>query len=169
MAEGGPKHNRRTPAPARAEIPCDADLVKRAQGELPYVTDALELLLLRYNSLLYRTCRRILGNDTDAEDATQETMIKVFHHLKGFEGRSSFKTWFFRIAHNVCYTRYQQRVQQERTLADYGHAAGLTTEQNMAALDVDRLLARLSALDREVLTLRFVADLNIEEIADVLG
>lgn len=47
-------------------------------------------------------CYRMLGSGAEAEDAVQETMVKAWHAADGFEGRSSVRTWLFRIANNVC-------------------------------------------------------------------
>lgn len=52
---------------------------------------------------------RMLRNQEDAEDALQETFLQVYRGLRGFEGRSTFSTWLFRLATNVCLMKIRQK------------------------------------------------------------
>ncbi len=155
-------------ASATSEALSDKELVKKAKRELPYVTNAFEALMRRYDRTLFRTCRRLLDNTSDAEDATQEIMLKVFHGITRFQERSTFKTWLFRIAYNVCHTRYQCRARERERLVAYTQQLSTETDHTTERLDVDRLLAGVSVTDRTILTLRFVVELTIEEIAEIL-
>lgn len=77
----------------------DADgwLVGKARGG---DTEALEVLIRRHRSRVYRVALRILGDRQDAEDVTQEVLIQVVTGLAGFAGGSSFTTWLYRIVVN---------------------------------------------------------------------
>ena len=70
---------------------------------------AFESLVSRYESKVYRLAIRMLRNPQDAEDALQETFLQVYRGLKGFEGRSTFSTWLFRLATNVCLMKIRRR------------------------------------------------------------
>ena len=73
----------------------DAELVRRAQaGEL----DAFEALTSRYEQRVYALAMRMLRQEQDAEDVTQQTFLSVLEHLEGFRGEASFATWVLRIA-----------------------------------------------------------------------
>jgi RNA polymerase sigma factor (sigma-70 family) len=62
--------------------------------------DALDGLICLIYDNIYGLSLRMLGFSSDAEDATQEILIKIITHLSTFRGESSFKTWSFRIAVN---------------------------------------------------------------------
>jgi RNA polymerase sigma factor (sigma-70 family) len=77
--------------------PEDGALVARANGG---DRDALEGLIRRHHSWIYNIAVRMLYHPQDAEDATQEILIKALTRLSSFEGRSSFRTWLYRIVVN---------------------------------------------------------------------
>src|SRR6266404_7375555 len=75
----------------------DQDLVMRARsGD----RQALEELIQRHQGWIYNIAVRMLYHPQDAEDASQEILIKVLTRLSSFEGRSSFRTWLYRIVVN---------------------------------------------------------------------
>src|SRR5271170_653084 len=77
--------------------PEDQSLVMRARsGD----RTALEELVQRHQAWIYNIAVRMLFHPQDAEDATQEILVKVLTSLSSFEGRSSFRTWLYRIAVN---------------------------------------------------------------------
>lgn len=82
----------------------DSELVRRCQIELPDTEDAFEELVNRYKNYVYRIAYEKLSNQMDAEDATQESFIRVFFGIIGFRHESEFKTWLIKIVTNVCLT-----------------------------------------------------------------
>jgi len=148
----------------------DADLVSLAIEELPYRTRAYETLIKRHERLLFRVCANLLGNNDDALDVSQEVMVKVFKYLPRFEGRSTFKTWMMQIARNTSFTM-QAKLKRQRELRDMlEHEVNVDenyTQVDTHALDIETILGDLNEQDREALTMRFIAELQFDEIADV--
>ena len=81
--------------------------------------DAFRRLVEPHRPALHAHCYRMLGSLQDAEDALQETLLRAWRGLAGFEGRSSVQTWLYRIATNACLDAIARR--PKRVLpVDYG-------------------------------------------------
>jgi RNA polymerase sigma-70 factor, ECF subfamily len=72
----------------------------------------------RYRGEIESRCLRMLGSREDAEDAVQETFVRAWRARRGYRGDSSFRTWLFRIAINVCLDTIERRGRTPSVLAD---------------------------------------------------
>ncbi|MGYP000288847811 len=127
----------------------------------------------RYQRTLFNVCVRYLGNERDADDVCQEVMLKVLHGLKQFEGKAKFKTWLYSITYNECITQYRKDKRKRRLMdalsldpQEEGEEQEASTSERSEGLS--RLLAHVNPIDREILVLRFVAELEFQEIADIM-
>lgn len=84
-------------------------------------------LVERYRGELYAHCYRMLGSVQDAEDAVQESLLAAWRGLAGFEGRSSLRTWLYRVATNVC-LRLSSRRPRRMLSFEYGPARSGTRD-----------------------------------------
>jgi RNA polymerase sigma-70 factor (ECF subfamily) len=144
-------------------------LIQRAKRGDSVATDAL--LRMHYESV--RTvCHRIVVNKADAEDATQHALISIVRALPGFDGRSKFSTWVYRIATNAALDEVR-RIRRRPTPTDIDATFVLpvvdATGAVDAQMDVAQALALLPEEYRTTLVLRHVADLDYEEIAEIQG
>jgi RNA polymerase sigma factor (sigma-70 family) len=96
----------------------DQELVQLAKGGSQA---ALEELVLRHQAWIYNLALRMVHHPDDAKDATQEVLIKLLTRLSTFEGRSSLRTWLYRIATNHLLNMKRGRAEsREITFAQYG-------------------------------------------------
>lgn len=145
---------------------------------------AFNQLMRAYQTLVYRTAYRVLGDPAAAEDATQDAFLSAFKHLRGFRG-GSFKAWLLRIVTNACYD--QLRVKQRRPTASLdallvnpdNPAPGVEraaaespqefAERQELGAAIQRGLARLPADQRATLVLADIEGLSYEEVAAATG
>ncbi len=151
----------------------DEELVERAQRELLTITKAYEELMCRYQRTLYNVCARYLGNERDADDVCQEIMLKVFHGLKKFEGKSKFKTWLYSITYNECTTQYRKERRKKRLLEALSlNPVDEVVEEEAPQItedsSLDYWLTGVNPIDKEIIILRFVAELEFQEIANIM-
>src|SRR5881227_448509 len=107
----------------------DPGLVTRANaGEQP----ALEELVRRHQAWIYNIAIRMLAHPQDAEDATQEILIKLMTRLSTFEGRSSFRTWLYRIVVNQVLNMKRGRVEEANwTFGKYGDGLNSAPDEEL--------------------------------------
>jgi RNA polymerase sigma-70 factor (ECF subfamily) len=154
-------------------------LIQDAQnGDL----DAFNRLVLAYQDALYNTALRILGDEDQAADATQEAFISAFRHITSFRG-GSFKAWLLRTVTNACYdelrrkqrrptvplepaTEDEEEMESPRWLAD----TSMSPEQKAEADELEHAIQHcLDALPTDFRTVVVLADiqgLDYSEIAD---
>jgi RNA polymerase sigma-70 factor, ECF subfamily len=164
----------------------DMELVHRSQaGEL----DAFETLTTRYEQRVFSLARRMLRQEQDAEDVTQQTFLSALENLKGFRGDASFATWLFRIATHAALKVIRKRkgletvsleaateaaddidtIPHPEFIADWRQSPEQLVQQNEIRRLLDEALSQLDEKHRLVFLLRDVEGLSVKETADALG
>src|SRR5688572_20485780 len=94
------------------------DLIKQATGG---DKKALEKLIVSVSDKIYNLCLRYLWHPQDAEDATQEILIRIITNLGTFEGKSLFSTWCFRVGVNYLLNVKRNKAAQNITFVDFSN------------------------------------------------
>ena len=171
--------------PAVSQEASDADLVRQARaGQV----EAFEALVNRHERLVYSLALRILRQDQDAEDVTQETFLSAMEHLDGFRGDSSFTTWILRIATHAALKVLRKRrgldtvsldagtdpdsdgpLPHPEYIADWRQSPRQLVHQRETARLIEQALDELDEKHRLVFLLRDVEGLSVRETAGMLG
>lgn len=138
--------------------------------------DAFRSLVEREQTPVFRTCYRVLGRITDAEDATQETFVIAYRSIGTYRGEGTLGAWLGRIATRQALRRLGQRkdaLSIDTPGLPLGTAGGMDPlGQAIAAERATRVRTAVAALGepyRETVALRFFAELSLAEIAEQTG
>jgi RNA polymerase sigma-70 factor (ECF subfamily) len=126
---------------------------------------AFEQLYQMHGPRLKSVAYHIVGNRQDAEDAVQETFLKLYRAIQGFQGQSSVGTWLCRIVINVCYDLARKRQRETEAPAEGHVAQGQQMPLRVALQDA---LGRINPRHRMVFLLFEVEGLRHAEIASIL-
>lgn len=142
--------------------------------------DAFVELYRRYRDRIVAFCRRIVGSDAQAEEAAQEVFLKLYRAREGYEARSRFSTFLYRIAANHC-LNVQARVEHKLTQRGVDIDARIATgpsgsapaqhaqlEQDELRSELQRALATLPDRQRTALVLVHYEGLSYEEAAQAI-
>jgi len=164
----------------------DADtlLVERCQQN---DLEAFEELVRRYQNRIYSFVCKTTNDPTEAEDLTQETFLRVYKSIHRFRGESTFQTWLYRIAHNICVDRSRRSQRQvpvafsldaphdddgetgPRELPDESRNPARVAERGELQRLVRHCLSQMSEKLRTVIILYDLQGLSYEEIAETLA
>ncbi|MFS0576177.1 RNA polymerase sigma factor SigW [Sporosarcina sp. 179-K 3D1 HS] len=160
------------------------DLVnKRINEVLKGNQDAFEEIVTLFQHRLYQVCYRMLGNAQEAEDIAQEAFVRAYINIHTFDQKRKFSTWIFRIATNLCIDRIRKKKPDYYLDAEVPGTEGLNLYSQVAAADelpedqVEKMelqeriqyeIGRLPDKYRSVITLRYIEELPLQEIGDIL-
>lgn len=165
--------------------PEDRQLVERCQrGD----REAFDLLVPRYQDRIHNVVYRLIGDRHRAEDLAQDAFAQAYRHLDRFKGESSFYTWLYRIAVNLCLShrrrlstrmagrtlsifRKPDSTFREPTidLADRREEPGRVIDQREMGSQIQEAIGTLEDSLRQVVVLRDIEGHSYEAIADMIG
>ena len=165
------------------EFDSDMALVERALNQ---DLAAFEQLVARYQNRIMGFVARMLNDREEAEDVTQEVFIKAYRSLDSFRGASSFSTWLYRIAQNLCIDRARKRKRSPqqaysldepidkdedrggREIPDLSAEPSLGVEREESRRQVRSTVAQMPEKLRSVLVMCDIQGMAYEDIARVL-
>ena len=144
-------------------------LVEQAQNE----PQAFAVLYGRYVTRIFKYVQRQVQDEMVAQDITAVTFEKALRHIRRYEAQgSSFSAWLYRIAHNelMSYYRRQKFLSPIKWLGKTdGRNIETAVSQHEQHSQLHQALAQLSAQDRGIITLRYLEELDSEQVAEILG
>ena len=136
---------------------------------------AFHTLVDRYHRRVFAICHEVLRSRSDAEDATQETFVKLARGAAGFRGEAKLSTWLYRVARNVCTDQIRHDARRPATpVADPGRLDDAPSQPDTSAATAEQLavaaaLDDLDPLSRRALVLVAVEGLTYAEAGEVIG
>ena len=149
----------------------DADLVRLCQnGDMA----AFEQLFYRYQERVYSTAYRMMADQEDAQDLTQEIFLKAYQRISKFNFRAAFSTWLYRLAINLCIDELRKRKKSADTMPleeAVSQADTNTPEDHVISRDREKqvwdAINSLKEKERAIIILRDIEGLSYKEIAEV--
>lgn len=147
--------------------------------------DAFEDLIKDYKKSAYNIAFRVLRNVEDAEDASQEALIKVFKSIRNFNMESSFKSWMYRIVVNTCIDFQRKKninaisIDEDfdlgensvlhREIADDSGNPDVLVEKNFNSKLINDALSKLDDDTKTIIILRDIQGFSYSEISEILS
>lgn len=149
----------------------------REEPRLAQPPPSFEQLVADHQQRVARLCYRLLGWRQDVDDVAQEVFLAAFRAMAEYRGESSMSTWLTRIAVNACRSHVRKRVRLLRLLGGARHSRephpGRSADHKL--MDRERFarvraaIRKLPPKYREVVVLRYLEEMAVPEVSDVLG
>ena len=149
------------------------------KGDQEAYSDNVEI----YQDKVFQICYRMLGNRHEAEDVAQEAFLRAYLNIHTFKKDLKFSSWLYRIATNLCIDRMRKKKPDYYLVSEVSGTDGLTlysqipSEQRTPDQDVENMelsetiqqeISKLPEKYRSVIVLRYIDELSLNEISDVL-
>jgi len=133
--------------------------------------EEIEELYLKYRNNIYNYIYQLSHNKSASEELTQDTFLKVFKYFNGYDGRSSVKTWLYKIARNTFldYVR-KSHINKEETTLEYDIADTLddynTSDEKIV---INKILSSLTETEKTLILLKDFHGFSYSEISSING
>jgi len=161
----------------------DAIVNQRIRDVLKGDQEAFGEIVELFKDKVFQLCYRMLGNRHEAEDIAQEAFVRAYVNIHSFNQGRKFSTWLYRIATNLCIDRIRKKKPDYFLDAELAGTDGLTMYSQIAAEGkspdsevetmelqeiVQQEILRLPDKYRVIIVLRYIDDLSLNEISEVL-
>ena len=118
--------------------------------------ESFNRLVERYHGMVFNLAYRMLGDTSEAEDATQEAFLEGFKSVKGFQFQSTFKTWLYRVSINTCQQYIRKAESRQRILSSYTEGVAASQRVDSGPVRPDQHLLKS---EREQIVQLAISDL----------
>lgn len=155
------------------------------KGDIIYIEQVLKGNINAFSHIVdhhkdraYNLAIRICGSPEDAEEVTQDAFLKAFRSLHGFQMKSSFSTWLYRIVYNSAISHVRSRKKGVLSIEDFPAEAADFSAGNISEEEAEKeyrkslvnfALQKIDEDDRGLITLYYYDEMDIDEIAGVTG
>lgn len=151
----------------------DEGIVRKVQkGEI----EAYGEIVKRYDKLLFRYIKRVTNQQNEeVEDLLQDTFVRSYENIQGFDTKKKFSSWIYRIAHNICIDHFRKKRLIKLDIEDQeewlGSGEKLIEDLEIEKEDKKRVVEAVEKLElkyKEVIVLYYFEEKSYEEISDIL-
>ena len=139
---------------------------------------ACRIIIDKYKNFVFNLAFRIVNNKEDAEEVAQDSFIKAFKYLESFNRKSKFSTWLYRITFNTAVSKTRKKKVEKNSINEVPEALlpiesfektfnYLKNEQQKRYINI--ILGKLNAKERGLVTMYYLEEMPMEEIADSSG
>jgi RNA polymerase sigma-70 factor (ECF subfamily) len=156
---------------AQAEASDEALIRSMADGD----KRAFKMLYVRHHVRVFRFVMRLAGNESIAEEVVNEVFLEAWRHAQDFKGRSQVATWLLSIARfktlSECRRRSEAQLDEvaAAVIEDTSDTPSISMEKHQRSDILQKCLAKLSPIHREVINLIYYQGKKIEEVAQFTG
>lgn len=154
----------------------DIELIEKALGG---ERGAYEMLVRRHEQFVFTLALRFARNREDAEEIAQDSFLKAFRNLDGFQRTSRFTTWLYTIVYTTAMSHLRKKRHDFLSLDDQeqslqlqtrgGEEAGSLLEKKIGKYYIGKAIERLLPDDATILTLFYLGEQSLEEISRTMG
>lgn len=163
----------------------DIEDIKIVEKVLKGNVNDFSLIIEKYEKMVYNLAYKIFNNQSDAEDMTQDTFIKIYKNLYKCEGKESIKTWIYTIAYNTCIDEVRKRKGKNNISIDMDiegeeNNFSLTLPSNEPTpetallnkeglLEIEQAINSLNEINKTLIFLRDIKGFSYNEISKITG
>lgn len=146
---------------------------KLIENYLSWDEQSLEILLEKHLQSIFSSCFRVCLDESDANDITQNVLLKIIKNIDKFSFNSEFKTWYYRIAYNESITFIKKKkwyvdIEEVQNIIVSKDNPSENIDNSILKDDISIEINKLSLIDRNIILYFYYDDLKIKEIAEIL-